>query len=334
MSNQGFTVYYLGARADEDYTDARDELGKVGARLELLPLLTVEEEIVSRTRDADGLIVVNSPITRRVLSQLKRCKVVLRTGVGYDVIDVIAATELGVAIVNVPDMWTQEVANQALTLLLACNRRLLKVDRAVRSGEWDERIPSPVGSLYQETLGLVGLGQIGSALARRAAALEMDVLAYDPYIPESAFQKCGAARVMFGELLQRSDYVSINCPLTAETRHIVSEDALRRMKPTAYLINTARGPIVDEAALIRALQEGWIAGAGLDVFEHEPPSPGNPLLSMDNVVLSSHVGHHSDPSVRRRPSRYGSEVARVLSGRMPLHLVNPEVTERLPLHSD
>ncbi len=332
MSAQRFKVYFIGG--NDDLTDAREELGKVGATLEMLPFPKDEDETVSRTSDADGLIVVDSPITRKVLSGLEHCKVVLRTGVGYDVIDIEAATELGIAVVNVPDMWTQEVANQAFSLLLACNRRVTALDTEIRSGRWSPRISVPVGSLYDETLGMIGVGQIGSALARRAAAFDMKVIASDPYVSEGRFDELGVTGVSLDVLLETSDYVSINCPLTAETRHLVNEEALRRMKPTAYLINTARGPIVDEGALIRALREGWIAGAGLDVLEEEPPRADNPLLSMTSVVLSSHVGHFSDASMARRPRRYGEEVARVLTGRMPLHLVNPQVREVLPLRDE
>ena len=332
MSAQRFKVYFLGG--NDDLADAREELDKVDATLEMLPFPKDEDETISRTSDADGLIVVDSPITRKVLSGLGHCKVVLRTGVGYDVIDVEAATEFGIAVVNVPDMWTQEVANQAFSLLLACNRRVTALDSEIRSGCWEPRISVPVGSLYDETLGMIGVGQIGGALARRAAAFDMNVIASDPYVPEQRFNELRVTSVPLHVLLEESDYVSVNCPLTAETRHLVNEEALRRMKPTAYLINTARGPVVDEDALIRALQEGWIAGAGLDVLEEEPPRADNPLLSMANVVLSPHVGHFSDASMARRPRRYGEEVSKVLMGRMPLHLVNPQVREVLPLRDD
>ena len=334
MSDRNLTVYYIGVRDSDDLKDTRVELEGIGARLKLLPFLTSEDEIIQQTRDADGLIVVNAPITRRVLTALKRCKVLVRTGMGLDTVDLDAATDLGVAVVNVPDLWVREVANQALTLLLACNRKLLSLDREARSGKWRVRIPPPVGSLHGETLGIVGLGRVGSALARRAAALEMELLACDPYISDSVFDEHGVTSVSFDQLLERSDYISVHCPLTPETRHMFDGDALRRMKSTAYLINTARGPIVDQAALTRALQEGWIAGTGLDVLEEEPPRPGDPLFSLENVVVSPHVGHYSDAARQGLPRRCGQEVARVLTGRMPLYLVNDQVTERLGLRSD
>ena len=334
MSNEKFTVYHIGSRPSGDLEDARTELGTVGARLVELPFLDTEEEIIESASDADGLIILHAPVGRAVLTALKRCKVVMRTGVGVDTIDVEAATDLGVAVVNVPDMWSREVANHALALLLACNRRLLTLDRTVRSGQWSPGIPPPVGSLHGETLGIAGMGRQGCALAQRAAAFEMELLGYDPYIPDSVFQQYRVTRVEFDELLRRSDYVSIHCPLTPDTHHLVDEDALKAMKPTAYLINTARGPIVDEQALIRALQEGWIAGAGLDVLEEEPPSPDSPLLRMDNVVLTPHAAYYSDAALGALPARCGQEVARVLTGRMPLHLFNPQVAKHLGLSTE
>ena len=250
---------------------------------------------------------------------------------GVDVIDVEAATELGIAVVCVPDLWIREVANHAMALLLACNRRLLLLDSAVRSGDWLPIIPPPVGSIHGETLGIVGLGRIGRALASRATAFELRVIAYDPFLPPDAFEQAGVEAVSFDELLRRSDYVSVHSPKPEDTTHLFDEGALRRMKPTAYLVNTSRGPIVDQAALARALREGWIAGAALDVLRSEPPPSDEPLLKMDNVILTPHTSYYSDAAVRELPVRCGQEVARVLTGRMPLNLFNPEVLGRLPL---
>ena len=334
MPGSDFNVYMIGVHAGGVQVDARREVEKVGAEVTFLPFLFDETQIVEQARDADGLIVVNAPITRGVLSSLKDCKVVVRTGVGLDTIDIPAATELGVAIVNVPDLWPREVANHAMMLLLACNRRLLYLDREVRADRWAPRIPPPVGALHGETLGIVGLGQIGRYMARRAGAFEMDLIAADPYASDSVFEKYGAARVTLDELLRRSDYVSVHTPLTDETHHLINEDNLRLMKSTAYLINTARGPVVQESGLLRALQERWIGGAGMDVLETEPPGAENPLLKLDNVVLTPHTGFYSDASSAQLPGRCGAEVARVLTGRTPLNLANPAVLERLPLRSE
>jgi len=331
MTEAKFKVYFMGGATRESLADTIEELDRVGAVLEVLPALQREEEIIEKTGDADALILSNSPITRHVLSSLKNCKVVLRTGVGYDVIDVPAATDLGIAVVNLPDMWTREVANQAMALLMACNRKVVELDADIKSGQWSPTPPYNEGPLFGETVGILGLGRIGSAFARRASGFEFNIIAHDPYQSDNVFQELGVERVTLDDLFKRSDYISCHTPLTDETRHIVNEDVLKLMKPTAYLINTSRGPVVEEAAVIKALQEGWIAGAGLDVLEKEPPDVDNPLLKMKNVVLSPHAGHYSEESMRIRPRRYGSEVALILEGKMPENIVNIEVRERLTL---
>ena len=323
-----FTVYSLGAG---EHDDTVEELEKVGARLIPLGRLETEDEIIEQTKDADALIVTESPITRRVLSSLENCKAVLRTGVGFDCIDVPAATDCGIAVINVPDLWTREVANQAMMLLLAANRKLLEQEASVREDRWAPRISAPVGPLHTETVGVVGLGRIGSAFARRIKAFEVELIAYDPFISDDAFEAVGATSVSFDELLERSDYISVHTPLDEGTHHLIDEEALRKMKPSAILINTSRGPVVDEAALTTALQEGWILGAGLDVLEQEPPDADNPLLGMSNTVLTPHAAHYSELSMELRPRRYGVEVAAVLDGRRPMNLVNGPVLEVLPL---
>ncbi len=331
MTDAKFTVFYLGRWQSEDLTDTRAALAEVGADLQLLSSTHDEDEIIRNVRDADGIITAESPMTRKVLDALTQCKVVLRTGVGYDVIDVEAATENGIAVVNIPDLWTREVANQAMSLLLALNRRVVNLHDDIRADTWTPRPPYDVGALYGETIGILGLGRIGSAMAQRAKGFELEIIAHDPYIEEDAFTSQGVRSVSFDDLMSLSDYISLHTPLTSETRHIINEAALRMMKPNAYLINTSRGPVVDEASLIKALQEGWIAGAGLDVLEKEPPASDNPLLAMDNVVLSPHSGHTSVTSLQLRTGRYGEEVAAVLDGKMPRNLVNPQVREHLHL---
>ena len=334
MVSNRYTVYHLGIHTEDVVEPERRELERVGARQVILPGVMTEDEMTAQTPGADGLIIMEARVSRRVMEALPDCKVVLRTGVGVDTIDVEAATEHGIAVVNVPDLWLREVANHALGLILALNRKLFLQDRIIREGEWLRVIPPPVGSLHGETLGIVGLGQIGRLLARRAAALELNVIAIDPYIEASVFEEFGAESVSFEELLRRSDYVSIHTPLTGETHHMFDEAALRQMKPTAYLVNTARGPIVSGAALARALQQEWIAGAGIDVFEEEPPGQDSPLLRLDNVIVTGHTGYYSDAALMELAVRCGQEVARVLTGRMPRFLVNPEVLERLPLKAE
>ena len=294
--------------------------------LDALLFIGDAEEVIQRARDADGLIVASSPVTRRVMEALEGLKVVMRTGVGYDVIDVEAATELGVVVINVPDIWIREVANHALALLLAWNRRIVTLDREVRAGVWSSRVPGPAtGSLHGETVGIVGLGNIGSAFARRVAALETRVIASDPYVDDARVKALGVERVELMTLAARADYVSVHALLNAETRGLNGKAFLRRMKPTACLINTSRGPVVDESALGRALKEGWLAGAALDVFEEEPLGAGSPLRDIDNVILTPHAAYFSSPAMARVPRRCGEEVARVLMKERPLNVVNPEV---------
>ncbi len=211
-------------------------------------------------------------------------------------------------------------------ILLAWNRKIVTLDRELRAGVWSSRVPGPVtGSLHGETVGIVGLGNIGSAFARRVAALETRVITGDPYVDDARFKALGVERVELMTLAARADYVSVHALLNAETRGLNGKAFLRRMKPTACLINTSRGPVVDESALGRALKEGWLAGAALDVFEKEPLGADNPLWDIDNVILTPHAACFSSPAVAQVPRRGGEEVARVLMKERPLNVVNPEV---------
>jgi D-3-phosphoglycerate dehydrogenase len=249
----------------------------------------------------------------------------MRTGVGYDVIDVPAATELGVIVVNIPDLWVREVANHALGLLLAWNRKIIALDREVHAGVWTAGVPGGAGSLHGETVGIVGLGNIGSAFARRVAALETTVIAHDPYVDDARFAALGVKRVTLEALAERADYVSVHTLLNAETRHLIGEAFFARTRPTAFLINTSRGPVVDEAALLRALRAGRLAGAALDVWEREPVPRDHPLLALPNVIATPHAAYFSTAAVAAVPRRCGEEIARVLTGQRPRNVVNPEV---------
>jgi D-3-phosphoglycerate dehydrogenase len=325
MPDRSFHVYVIQGRGQRDYADCQAALAPVPARTTVLPFIGDPDEVVARTRDADALVVSASPVTRGVMSALEGLKTVVRTGVGYDVIDVPAATELGVIVVNIPDIWVREVANHALALLLACNRKIVTLDRQVHAGVWSSGVPGGAGALHGETVGIVGLGNIGSAFARRVAALETTVIACDPYVDDRHFAALGVERVSLDVLAARADYVSVHTLLNAETRHLIGEAFFRRTKPTAILVNTSRGPVVDERALIRALQEGRLAGAALDVWEREPVAADNPLLKMDNVIATPHAAYFSSAAVAQVPRRCGEEVARVLTGQRPLNVVNPEV---------
>lgn len=326
MADKIQQVYVIQGRILRDYADLHTVLAQLPLRVTVLPFLTTEDEVIARTRDAAALVVASSPVSRKVMSALGNLKVVVRTGVGYDVIDIPAATELGVVAVNIPDLWVREVANHTMGLLLAWNRKIITLDRDVHAGSWTPGVPGAwTGSVYGETVGIVGLGNIGSAFARRVAAFEVSVIAHDPYVEDAHFKALGVERVSLEALAERSDYVSVHTPLNAETRHLINEAFLRRMKPTAMLINTARGPVVDEQALARALTAKQLAGAALDVWEHEPVPSDSPLLRMDNVITSPHAAYYSTSAVARVPRRCGEELARALTGQQPLNVINPEL---------
>jgi D-3-phosphoglycerate dehydrogenase / 2-oxoglutarate reductase len=325
MPDQPYHVYVIQGRAPRDYADCQAAVAGVPARMTAVPFIAGEDEVIARTRDADALVVSSTRVTRNVMGALEGLKTVVRTGVGYDVIDVPAATELGVIVVNIPDIWVREVANHALALLLAWNRKIVTLDGQVRSGVWSSGVPGGAGSLHGETVGVVGLGNIGSAFARRVAALETRVIACDPYVDDRRFAALGVERVSLDALAERSDYVSVHTLLSAETRHLIGESFFRRMKPTAILINTSRGPVVDEQALARALRDKRLAGAALDVWEQEPVAADNPLVKMDNVIATPHAAYFSSAAVAQVPRRCGEEIARVLTGQRPLNVVNAEV---------
>ena len=292
-----------------------------------------EDDFVSAARDADALYAKVRPITKRIIDGLERCQVIALGSVGVDSVDVAAATARGVPVTNVPDTFIEEVADHAMTLILATLRRLVVQDRLVREGRWREGRPMlyELPRLMGQTLGFVAFGHVARAVALRARPFGVHMLAYDPYIEELLMSQYGVEPVGLGELLQRSDIVSMHAPATPEAQHLLTEEHFRSMKRSAIFVNTGRGPTVDEPALIKALEEGWIAAAGLDVLETEPPAPTNPLLRMDNVILTAHVASASarfDPARRRR---VGQEIALVLRGRWPRSCVNPAVLPKTAL---
>ena len=244
-----------------------------------------------------------------------------------------AATARGIPVTNVPDTFIEEVADHALMLILAAYRRLTLMDRYVRAGRWAEGRPhlSQFPRLWGQTLGLISFGHVARAVAARARPFGVRILAYDPYVDETVMTQHEVEPVGLTDLLRRSDVVSMHAPATADAFHLLTEEHFRLMKREALFVNTGRGPTVDEAALVKALEEGWIAGAGLDVFEQEPALTTNPLLHLDNVILTPHVASASarmDPERRRR---VGREIALVLTGRWPMACVNPAVLEKTSL---
>jgi D-3-phosphoglycerate dehydrogenase len=291
-------------------------------------------EFAAGVRDVDAIITSwGLRIDRQVIDNLKQCVVIGVGSVGVDMVDVDAATAAGIVVTNVPDVFIEEVADYAMMLLLNVSRLTPTMARMARDGQWYQARPilSRIPRVLGQTLGLFAFGNVARCTARRAQAFGLRVIAHDPYVSELELSAAGVEPVSFPELLQRSDFLSIHAPHNAETEHAINAAAFAQMKPTAVIINTARGPIVDEAALIDALRNGTIAGAGLDVLEQEPPRPDNPLLQMENVLVTPHV---ASASTRMRPEtrrRVGREVALVLRGRWPMSCVNPTVLPKVAL---
>ena len=309
-----------------------EELAKVNAELVDVECAT-EDEIIKVAKDADALLVVFAPMTRRVLEALPKLKVIVRYGIGYDNVDVDAATDNGVLLVNIPDFGLEEVSNHTITLLLVFAGKLVSLNEGTKQGRWDETqlTRAAAGAPYEQTLGLVGCGKIGRMTARKAQCFGLRILGYDPYVDTSLAAEHGISLVSLPELLKESDFVSVHTLLNRETWHLIGEKEFKQMKPTAYFINTSRGAVVDEAALIKALQEKWIAGAGLDVFEKEPVNSDNPLLKMDNVIVTPHCCSHSVASIKRLKKNVAQEAVRVLSGLWPKNVVNKTVKPKVEL---
>jgi D-3-phosphoglycerate dehydrogenase len=286
--------------------------------------LRTECEVIEECAEADALIVAYAPITRRVLERLPRCRCVSFMATGFDSVDIVAASELGVIVTNVAGYCTPEVADHTLGLLLTLSRNIASLDASVKLGSWDYRISRLPERLSLQTLGIIGLGRIGTQVALRAQAFGLRVLAYDPYVDDTQMASMGVRKAGLAEVAA-SDYVSVHCLLSEETHHIVDATLLARMKPGAFLINTARGACVDTEALVDALRSGRIAGAGLDVLDPEPAPVGHPIYSLPNVVLTPHAAFYSRTAEEEGRRRCCQEVVRVLRGEVPQNICNPAV---------
>ena len=287
-----------------------------------------EDGFIAAVGDCDALYAKGTAFTERMIAALPdRCRGIVLGTVGVDYVDVAAATARGIPVTNCPDTFIDEVADHAMALLLAGHRRIIEQDRMVREGRWREGRPqlSQVPRLMGSTLGFIAFGRVARLTAIRARAFGLSLLAYDPFIEELLIHEHGVRPSTLEEVLRTSDFVSMHAPATPQARAMLTEKHFRMMKPTAWFINTGRGPTVDEAALIRALEEGWIAGAALDVLEVEPPRQDNPLLRMPNVVLSPHNASASARFDLARTRRVGQELSLILSGRWPMSCVNPTV---------
>ena len=300
----------------------REVFGKIDAEIIIAETRTAAE-VLDLAPQADGILTDRQSIAEDIIAVAERCQAIARYGVGFDNVALEAATAAGIVVTNVPAYCIDEVTDHAMALLLACARKIPLFHKHINS--WNRDVGPPMRRIRGQTLGVVGFGRIGQAIAPKAQAFGLDVIVFDQYLTSEAVQAHGAVKVGLPELLAKSDYISIHTPLTPETEGLIGEAELRQMKPNAYLINTARGGIIDIVALHKALSEGWIAGAGQDVLPQEPAPPDEPLLSLENVILTPHVAFLSEESTYDAQKTAASEVARVLTGQMPESVVNPEV---------
>jgi len=285
-----------------------------------------EATLAALAADTIAIMTCFAQVTPAVIDSARELRVVARFGVGVDNIAVDTATARAIPVTYVPDYCVAEVAEHALSLLLAQARGVVRYNESVKHRRWDLSVAAPLRRIEGQTLGLIGCGRIGARLATKALGLGLRVLTYDP---APVAPPAGVVAADFERVLSESDFISVHVPLTPDTRGLIGETALRQMKPSAYLINTARGGLVDTVALARALREGWIAGAGLDVLPHEPIAGDDPLLELDNVVLTPHVAFYSEESLAELRRRTTQSVIDVLAGRAPEHLANGEALARL-----
>ncbi len=307
----------------------RGILAELGAELVVAPG-GEPSELIELAADADAILINWRQLPVEALEAASRCVVVARYGVGVDNIPVSRATELGILVANVPDFCVEEVSDHALALLMACARRIVTFARSTRDGSWDLLgLGRGLPRLRGQRLGLVGFGNTARALVPKARGLGLELTAYTPRVTPGRDEATGVQLTDdLHELLSSSDYVSLHAPATAATRGLIGDRELRAMKSSAYLVNTSRGALIDELALERALTEGWIAGAALDVLVEEPPPPGHRLLALDNVIATPHAAFYSEPAIAELATKAAHNVAAVLAGEVPATLVNPEVLDR------
>jgi len=283
-----------------------------------------EEELIDLAKDADGIICQYAPFTAKVINALEKCRIISRYGVGVDNIDVKTATEKGIMVAYVPDYCVEEVSNHAIAMIMNFARQVSLFDRSTRKKDWDVMIAKPVFRLSEQTIGIIGLGRIGSAVAKKLEKFNVEILAYDPYL-KNVIENVRI--VGFQELIEKSDYITIHTPLNEETKHIFTQKIFKQMKKSAYLINTARGGMIDQEALFEALKNKEIEGAALDVLENEPPD-WSKIPQLENLILTPHAAFYSESSFKELKKRTAQAVVDVLQGKSISNLFNPEVLKR------
>ena len=311
-----------------------DDLAKAGIALAVQECTTTEE-LRALAGDADLVWLFGGSriVTADNIDVLERCRAILRTGSGTDNVPVDAATERGIVVANTPGALAESVAEHAVSLIFAVVRKIAVKDAQVRGGTWDQWGDRPYLHVHNQTLGLVGFGTVARKLAQRMSGFEMRVLVYDPFLPAEAIESHGFEAATLDGLLSESDFVSLHCPLTDDTYQLMDEQKIGLMKPRSVLINTSRGPVVKESALLEALRSGSIAGAGIDVTDPEPPDPKNPLFELDNLVVTPHVAAFTDEYMEARWIFSVQTIIDVANGKFPRSHVNRSVEPRWPLTS-
>jgi D-3-phosphoglycerate dehydrogenase / 2-oxoglutarate reductase len=331
VSAPGFRCIRMESRGRPMYDIAveRGILEPHGIRLESVDM-DAPDAFVRLAPTVDAVLHMRGELDAARIALLQRCRIIAHYGTGVDRVDVGAATARGIWVTNGPRYAVDEVSSHAIALLLAVARKIVAGDRAVRSGAWHIEPIVPLHRIAGNTLGLVGFGNIARATGRKGAAFGLRVIAYDPYLEAEVFHAAGVHRVDLDTCLAEADFLSVHLPLTPETRGLLGREALNRMKPSAVLVNTSRGAVIDEAALADALRSGRLRGAGLDVFATEPLPTDHPLLEMHNVTVSGHVAFYSEESIQQMQRDAAEQVARALRGAVPEFLVNREVLAGRP----
>jgi D-3-phosphoglycerate dehydrogenase len=303
----------------------RKMLAEVDAELVVVNDL---QDLPTAVADADVVINTYAKVTADLINSMKKCKMIIRNGIGVDTIDIDAASQRGIMVANVPTYCIDEVATHAIALILACNRKIPYLNKEVKAANWNVKLAIPIYPLTGSTLGLMGFGRIARLVGQKAQGLGMKVIAHDPYVPQEDADDYDVTMVNFETLLRESDFISIHCPLLPSTKGLFNYETFKKVKKTAYIINTARGPLIDELGLVKALQEGEIAGAGLDVLKENNVEAGDPLLSFDNVIITPHAGWYSEGSIVRRRTQTIENVIKVLQGGEPDSFVNRKTIVR------
>jgi D-3-phosphoglycerate dehydrogenase len=312
----------------ESYAPEREQLAAAGDVELVLAECATEADCAEACRDADGVITRLAPIGPNAIAAMEKCRVISRYGVGVDNVDIPAATTKGIPVCNVRGYCNEDVSDLAMALLLTCARRVASRDKQVRAGLWDIGSKEPVYRIAGRTLGLVGYGGIPRCLHRKVQGFNLSqVLVFDPYVSDEDAAEAGVRKVSLDELCEQADLISVHAPLTDETRGMIGSEQFAKMKPTAILVNTSRGPVVDTDALVDALKSNKIMSAGIDVYDPEPPPKDSPLFDLPNAVLTDHTGWYTEESQLELQTLTSKNVALVLSGQNPLYCVNPDVLE-------